>query len=239
MLWLSKKWILSSFILLINLGCINKNVADDAIMLSVINQLNTSEDFYQSREYNSCVVSADTTNGRLSVCFQLGEADCSLNFFNTISTDSILQKRKDDLTFISLNYTNCSSSVGTLGAKYNAMSIPASIVLQDYFKINGNIDAKMISFTNVESCGSVGLLVSKYVPVNFSSLLDSSGLQSIDGLESELALITTTTNACINDLSFQPAFLPTIQSLRDGSIQRGIVCSHTAIPGYQICPWLE
>ena len=239
MLWLSKKWILSSFILLINLGCINKNVADDAIMLSVINQLNNSEDFYQSREYNSCVVSADTTNGRLSVCFQLGEADCSLNFFNTISTDSILQKRKDDLTFISLNYTNCSSSVATLGGNYNAMASPASIVLQDYFNINGNTDPKMISFSSVESCSSVGLFASKYVPVNFYSLLDRSGLLGIDSLESELALISSTSNACITDLSFQPAFLPTIQSLRDGSIQRGIVCSHASIPGYQICPWLE
>jgi hypothetical protein len=119
------------------------------------------------------------------------------------------------------------------------MQAPSSTVLQEFLKINGNVDPKNISFSSVESCKAIGLYASKYVPLNFSSLLDRNGLLGIDSLESELALITTTTNACINDLSFQATFLPTIQSLRDGSVQRGIVCSHTTIAGYQICPWLE
>jgi hypothetical protein len=239
MMYEFKKWISFTIIVFILIECIGQNKSNDSILLNLIYKVNQKEDIYLSNSYNSCIVSADTSNGRMSVCFQLKEVDCSLNYFNSLSTPAILQKRKDDLTFISLNYANCASSVATLGGKYNTMTTPASMVLKDFLQINGNSDPKTISFSSVESCSTVGLFASKYVPGNFSSLLDRIGLLAIDSLESELAIILTTTNACLADLSFQPAFLPTIQSLRDGSIQRGIVCSHTPVPGYQVCPWLE
>lgn len=219
--------------------CLSENVPNDSLLLNSVYQSTFRPIRFESNDFNACVVSANVTSGRISVCFQLSKNSCSLDFFNNISTGEILQKRKDDLSFINLNFTNCTSPGSTLFGKYNAMSPPSSYLLQDYFGLNNANNDPSLTFTSRESCEKIGLLESRYLPTNFVRSLAESELKNINSLEVELSLISSTNNACITDLNFQPEFLPTVQSLRNQEYVRGIACSHNTITGYEKCPWLE
>ncbi|MCZ8343406.1 MAG: hypothetical protein O9301_10270 [Leptospira sp.] len=219
--------------------CLGEKLSNDSLLLNAIYQNTLRPTRFESKDLNACVVSATTASGRISVCFQLSKSSCSLDFFNNISSDEILQKRKDDLSFINLNFTNCTSPGSTLFGKYNSMRPPASYLLQDYFGLNSANNDLTLTFTSQESCEKIGLSESKFLPTNFNRLLTEGELKNINSLEVELSFIASTNNACITDLNFQPEFLPTVQSLRNQEYVRGIACSHNTITGYEKCPWRE
>lgn len=237
--WFSDKiFILILFTLMI-VHCISENSTDDSLIYSGIYQNSLSPTLHEFQSFHSCIVSAHTNKGRISVCFQMDSGSCSAKFFNNISTAVILQKRKDDLNFININYTNCSTSSISLFARFNLMTPPSSTFLQDYFGINKPDTANLVSFASKDSCEALGLLTEKFVPNNFSRLLTEQELIDINSVEVELALVDSTNEACIGDLSFQPDFLPIVSSLRSKEYLRGISCSHTLIDGYELCPWIE
>ncbi|MCE9500009.1 MAG: hypothetical protein K8R21_05870 [Leptospira sp.] len=142
-------------------------------------------------------MTTETSSGRFSMCFNVSSANCTTDFFTNISTAAILQKRNDDLTFININYANCSPSAGGLFAKYSVLSSPASIALKDFLNLNGPIDKNNFTVTNNKSCESAGLLSQSFVSSQFVRLLTEDEFLKLNGVEVELALISATTNACI------------------------------------------
>lgn len=221
--------------LLVTNYCLAENLPDDTLLLNAVYQSSILPNRYTSKDFNACIVTANTVDGRISVCLNLSANSCSLDFLSNIKNNEILQKRKDDLTFININYTNCSTPGSTLFGKYNVMTPPASSLLQDYLKLNHS----SLTITSKESCEKLGMFASKYVPENFVRILNENELKNTNSMEVELSLIPSTNNACITDLNFQPDFLPIIQSLRNSEFLRAVPCSHTSIPGYEKCPWLE
>lgn len=231
------KSIFSNLILLVILPvgvqCIEMKTPDPA-SLSLL--LPARQNIYTSQNFNGCIVTAKRNNDRFSVCFAINSEKCRLDFFKNIKTEDVLQKRKDDLTFININLPNCSAGTGSLFAKYNSMVAPSSSLLKDYMDINGPINEADVFLTSVISCERAGFLEEKYLDKEFVRLLNFYELTSIDSVEVELAMIEFTTNACIDDLNFQNIFLPILDGIRDENYVRGIPCAYQNDLNYKLCP---
>ncbi|WP_051122359.1 hypothetical protein [Leptospira wolbachii] len=203
---------------------------------SLILALPAQKNIYTGQIFNGCLVTAQRNTDRFSICFAIASEKCKLDFFQNLKTEVILQKRKDDLTFININLPNCSVGTGSLFAKYNAMFAPASSVLKDYMDINGPIHEGDILLTSLPSCGDSGFLEAKYLSDEFLRLLNSNELGSTNSVEVELAMIESTTSSCIDDLSFQSSFLPILTGIREKRFARGIPCSFQNDLNYELCP---
>lgn len=216
-------------------GCIQSKTPDPSSL--ILNLVGTrAPEILQSPVLNGCIVSTDLGNERISMCFQIEKSSCSLGFFNNLTTEAILQKRKNDLTFININYNNCSASATSLFSKYNVASVPSSMIFKDLISKDGPNLNSDFTITSVRSCEESGFLENRFVHSNFESLLNENELKSLDSVEVELALIATTTEACIDDLNFQEDFLVTLDKFKNHRKAIGIVCSYSQISSYEQCP---
>ena len=213
--------------------CIQKENPGADFVLSQI--VVTPPDLYYTSSQNACVLTSQA-NGS-SVCFHVQPKNCNLEFFNNIANAAILQNRKDDLTFISINYSSCSSGVSALFGKYNAMTPPASMALQNAAGWNGeNLRSEIVLYSG-SSCADLGLEKSPFVSASFSRAINDSELASLNSVTIDLAVITATSSQCISDLSIKPEYMSLINGIRNGSLALAITCS-SAGGSFPKCPWL-
>ncbi|NCN10162.1 MAG: hypothetical protein GW938_09995 [Leptospira sp.] len=186
----------------------------------------------------ACLVTTQISSHKVSTCFFSKPEQCNLDYFNNIKTSTSLQNRIDDLTFININFPNCSVAAGQLLTKYNLIQPPSSMLFKDIWNINGSNRKEDFQFTNHESCEKIGLYNSKYLSGSFERQLTSLEISQLDNLNSDLALMASTTNACLNDLNYNATLLILTGKVKANSILRGISCSDNANSGFPICPWL-
>ena len=79
---------------------------------------------------------------------------------------------------------------------------------------------------------------SKFLNGTFERQLTALEISQLDNLNSDLAFMASTTNACLNDLNYNTTLLSLTGKIKANSILRGISCSDNTNSGFPICPWL-
>ncbi|WP_036095542.1 LA_1694 family PerA/PerB upregulated protein [Leptospira weilii] len=228
---------LIGFVCILLFSCIQENASNPSLQLALIEaQLRTVPE-WEIPEIRACLVNAQIASGTITTCYEVEKKSCNLDFFNNIKTPTILQNRRDDLTFISINFPNCTAGSAPLFVKYSNLQTPASLLWKDSFGWNGANIESQFQFTNQRSCKDLGLYASPYIASGFSRLLNSQELSQLNNIEAELALIPTTSAACMNDLNFSNGLIDLAQNIKNGTFLRGITCAYQTGLGYPICPW--
>ncbi|RHX78685.1 hypothetical protein DLM76_16785 [Leptospira yasudae] len=219
--------------------CIQESASNPSLQLALIEgQLHVTPK-PEVPTIKACLVSTQIASGKITTCYELEKDRCNLDFFNNIKTQTTLQNRRDDLTFISINFSNCAAGTAPLFLKYSNLQPPASMLWKDSFGFDGANVESQFQFTNQKSCKELGLQTAPYIGGGFNRLLNSEEVSQLDGLEAELSLIPATTPACMNDLNFNPNLIALTQNIKNGSLLRGITCAHQNGSGYPICPWKQ
>ncbi|TGM58683.1 LA_1694 family PerA/PerB upregulated protein [Leptospira adleri] len=226
-------WLLSIFLF----HCIQENASNPNLLLAVVEQQLQPISSVAVPTLKACLVTNQIASGKVTTCYETTASSCNLNFFNNIATPTILQNRRDDLTFININFANCTTGATPLFVKYSNLVPPTSVLFKDQLGLNGANLESQFQFTNQNSCKELGLESSGFVPGNFSRVLNSEELYQLNSLEAELALIPATTNNCFTDLNFNQSLINLAQNIKNGSYQRGITCAYQSGSGFPICPW--
>ncbi|EMO41162.1 hypothetical protein LEP1GSC186_3026 [Leptospira noguchii serovar Autumnalis str. ZUN142] len=192
---------------------------------------------YEIPEIRACLVNTLVLGKMITTCYEIEKEFCNLDFFNNIKTPATLQNRRDDLTFISINFPNCASGTAPLFLKYSNLQTPVSMIWKDSFGFDGANLESQFQFTNQTSCKDLKLETPPFVTVGFSRLLNSTELSQLNGVEAELALIPATNAACMNDLNFSVDLIFLTQNIKSGAFLKGISCAYQNGSGFPICPW--
>ncbi|MCG9874604.1 MAG: hypothetical protein MH321_07465 [Leptospiraceae bacterium] len=226
------------FILLIQLHCLNPNQGSSNAILGILNDALTQEIILENKIMQACLVNTKVSSFKVATCFLTKPENCNLKYFNNIRTTSIRQNRFDDLTFININFPNCSAGASQLLTKYSLIQAPASMLFKDVWNLNGINNATDFQFTTHESCENLGLYASKYLTASFERQLSAIEISQLDNLNSDLALMSSTSNACLNDLNYNTTLLNLTGKVKANIILRGISCSNNTASGFPVCPWL-
>lgn len=220
---------------LILIGCIKNNSPNQISLL--IPQLVSNTSKYQANDSDlkGCILTYDSGNESISTCFNIDKKDCNINFFLNISSDQILTKRKNDLSFLNINFSNCSSSGLTLVSKYNSLSIPSSTILKDILNVNNLSELTNLRFTNTHSCEYSKFTQTPLITNTYSRLLNKEELQSLNSLEIELSLISNTTLACMQDLNISNEIISFLSQIKDKNYVTGIPCSNSSTSAFEKC----
>jgi hypothetical protein len=226
------------FVFFLLLHCLNPNQGSSNAILGLLNNSLNQDTNLENKSLEACVVTTKVSLNKVSTCFLSKPEQCNIDYYNNIKTSTSLQNRVDDLTFININFPNCSSGASQLLIKYNLIQPPASMIFKDIWNINGTNKDIDFKFTNHESCEKIGLYNSKFLNGTFERQLTALEISQLDNLNSDLALMASTTNACLNDLNYNTTLLSLTGKIKANSILRGISCSDNTNSGFQICPWL-
>ncbi|WP_025178515.1 LA_1694 family PerA/PerB upregulated protein [Leptospira kirschneri] len=217
--------------------CIQENESNPSLQLALVQSQMQVVPKYEIPEIKACLVNTLVLGRMITTCYEIEREFCNLDFFNNIKTPAILQNRRDDLTFISINFPNCVSGTAPLFLKYSNLQTPASMVWKDSFGFDGANLESQFQFTNQSSCKDLKLETAPFVTAGFSRLLNSTELSQLNGVEAELALIPATNAACMNDLNFSADLIFLTQNIKSGILLKGISCAYQSGSGFPICPW--
>ncbi|RHX83462.1 LA_1694 family PerA/PerB upregulated protein [Leptospira stimsonii] len=217
--------------------CIRENASNPDLLLAIVNQQLQPNASVAVPALKACLVTNQLHSGKVTTCYETTAESCNLSFFNNIATATTLQNRRDDLTFININFANCTTGATSLFVKYSNLVPPTSMLFKDQLGLNGSNVESQFRFTNQKSCKELGLETSNFVPGNFSRVVNSEELVQLNSLEAELALIPTTTANCFTDLNFNQSLISLTQNIKNGSLQRGITCAYQSGSAFPICPW--
>ncbi|WP_042799750.1 LA_1694 family PerA/PerB upregulated protein [Leptospira weilii] len=235
---LRKRILLSGFWIFIFLFyCIQENESNPSLQLALVQSQLQTIPRREMPELKACLVNTRITSGTITTCYEVEKESCNLDFFNNIKTPTILQNRRDDLTFISINFPNCAAGTAPLFVKYSNLQTPASMLWKDSFGFDGANVESQFQFTNQKTCKDLGLETNPFIAGEFSRLLNSQELSRLNSIEAELALIPTTDAACKNDLNFSVSLIDLTQNIKNGTFLRGITCAYQIGSAYPICPW--
>lgn len=217
--------------------CIQENASNPSLQLALIERQLHVVPKPEVPDVKACLVNTQVAGRKITTCYELEKERCNLDFFNNIKTQTTLQNRRDDLTFISINFSNCAAGTAPLFLKYSNLQPPVSMLWKDAFGFDGANTESQFQFTNQKTCNGLGLESGPFVSGSFSRLLNGNELSQLNGLEAELALIPQTTATCMNDLNFSAELINLTQNIKNGTFQKGITCSYQTGSGYPICPW--
>ncbi|MCL8265766.1 hypothetical protein M9Y82_03690 [Leptospira weilii] len=235
---LRKRILLSGFWIFIFLFyCIQENESNPSLQLALVQSQLQTIPRREMPELKACLVNTRIASGTITTCYEVEKESCNLDFFNNIKTPTILQNRRDDLTFISINFPNCAAGTAPLFVKYSNLQTPASMLWKDSFGFDGANVESQFQFTNQKTCKDLGLETNPFIAGEFSRLLNSQELSRLNSIEAELALIPTTDAACKNDLNFSVSLIDLTQNIKNGTFLRGITCAYQIGSAYPICPW--
>lgn len=219
----------------LSIGCIKGNNPSQISLL--LPQITNNTNKLQSNEanLNGCILTYDSGNDTISTCFNLDKKDCNINFFLNISSEQILTKRKNDLSFLNINYSNCSNSGLTLVAKYNSLSVPSSVILKDILNINKLSELNNLRISNTYSCENSKFTDESLTSNQFERLLNKEELLSLNSLEIELSTIPSTTLPCLQDLNISSELQSFISNIKDKKYLTGIPCSNFTTSTFGKC----
>ncbi|TQE74745.1 LA_1694 family PerA/PerB upregulated protein [Leptospira noguchii] len=217
--------------------CIQESESDPSLQLALVQSRMQIVPKYEIPEIRACLVNTLVLGKMITTCYEIEREFCNLDFFNNIKTPATLQNRRDDLTFISINFPNCASGTAPLFLKYSNLQTPVSMIWKDSFGFDGANLESQFQFTNQTSCKDLKLETPPFVTVGFSRLLNSTELSQLNGVEAELALIPATNAACMNDLNFSVDLIFLTQNIKSGAFLKGISCAYQNGSGFPICPW--
>ncbi|MCH1912490.1 hypothetical protein L9Z41_11235 [Leptospira noguchii] len=217
--------------------CIQESESDPSLQLALVQSRMQIVPKYEIPEIRACLVNTLVLGKMITTCYEIEKEFCNLDFFNNIKTPATLQNRRDDLTFISINFPNCASGTAPLFLKYSNLQTPVSMIWKDSFGFDGANLESQFQFTNQTSCKDLKLETPPFVTVGFSRLLNSTELSQLNGVEAELALIPATNAACMNDLNFSVDLIFLTQNIKSGAFLKGISCAYQNGSGFPICPW--
>lgn len=216
-------------------GCIKVNNPNQISLL--LPQFANNPNKFQSNDANlsGCILTYDSGSESVSTCFHLEKEDCNINFFLNISNDQILTKRKNDLSFLNINYSNCSNSGLTLVSKYNSLSVPSSVILKDILNKNNLSELNNLRISNTYSCEYSKFTLESLTSISFERLLNKDELLSLNSLEIEVSLIPSTTLACMQDLNISNDLINFLSKIKDKKYLTGIPCSNSTISSFGKC----
>ncbi|EJP02357.1 hypothetical protein LEP1GSC077_3864 [Leptospira interrogans str. C10069] len=217
--------------------CIQENESNPSLQLVLVQSQLQVLAKYEIPEIRACLVNTLVFGKMVTTCYEIEKEFCNLDFFNNIKTPVVLQNRRDDLTFISINFPNCASGTAPLFLKYSNLQTPASMIWKDSFGFDGANVESQFQFTNQNSCKDLKLETASFITGGFSRLLNSMELSQLDGVEAELALIPATSAACMNDLNLNTGLISLTQGIKSGALLKGISCAYQSGSGFSICPW--
>ncbi|TGL18630.1 hypothetical protein EHQ46_12370 [Leptospira yanagawae] len=216
-------------------GCIKGNDPNQISLLLPLLANNTEKLQSNETNLNGCVLTYETGNESISTCFNLNQKDCNVNFFLNISSEQILNKRKNDLSFLNINFSNCSNSGLTLVSKYNCLSVPSSTILNDILNIKNVSELNNLRISNTLSCEHSKFTLESLTSNSFERLLYKDELLSLNSLEIELSLIQSTTLACLQDLNISNDLINFLSKIKDKKYLTGIPCSNSTISFFGKC----
>ena len=158
--------------------------------------------------WNGCVFDYREDNRKLTLCLSIPSESCRLSTLANIIDATTLQNRKDDLTFLSLNYPNCSATAPIMQGIYNSFVPPTSIGL---YKHTGIITALSNSNTTIsfrENCN--------FIP-DANELLNLEELITINRIEAELGMFTNISSQCFSDLNTASEVISLVSEIKAGS----------------------
>lgn len=86
--------------------CIQESESDPSLQLALVQSRMQIVPKYEIPEIRACLVNTLVLGKMITTCYEIEKEFCNLDFFNNIKTPATLQNRRDDLTFISINFPN-------------------------------------------------------------------------------------------------------------------------------------
>ena len=180
--------------------CIKTNNPNQSLLiyLSTRKTTNYIETFTTRSDWKGCLVGIGTSEKtEVLLCFEVLSSKCSIENFRDIINLADLNKRKDDLSLFSLIHTNCSIPSTFLQSIYNSSSTPTSFYLKYYGRDTG-ANNKVLSTAMRKSCNDFSFFPLSVKPKQ--RLLNYDELKLLQTWDSELALIPSITDSCLNDI---------------------------------------
>lgn len=228
-------WLCNSLIIISLFSCIKSNTPNLKSLL--LPQVTSPIEAYPAIGFKleGCILSFDKGNEKISTCFNLDRKDCNIDFFLNISSEQILTKRKNDLSFLNINFSNCSNSGLALVSKYNSLSIPSSTMLKDILNINNLSELTNLRFSNTYSCEISNFTQPPLIGNTYVRLLSKEELLSLNSLEMELSLFSNTTVSCMQDLNISNEIMNFLSQIKDKKYLTGIPCSDSSTSTFEKC----
>lgn len=199
-------------------GCLQENVPHAESLFYLMNpppifQVNVPD-------AKACVFTILDASGTRSdsYCFRLKGTDCKLSSLLDLPDTSILQGRKDDLSFLSLNYPVCNSGAGELNSIYSDLVPPTAMIFHRVSGSIGPIVLERVLTANVMSCKALGL-------GDDAGYIEGSDLKNLMGFTTDLFLQPETSSACRETFDIIPAFRAKLEEIRSGALLWGGFCS--------------
>lgn len=213
--------------LLLVVGCIEKKSANSLPLLSLLKQKEPAIPAYSSnKNWNGCVLDFKDGEKKYTICILAPPESCNRTMLINLKDGTVLQNRKDDLTFLSLNYPDCATSTPTLFSVYNALNSPASFALKIKADLN-TINENQFRISFRESCDFISTSLNP---------LTHEELSKLNRVETELAVLSSTSSACINSLELSRENLELVNSVRSNAKSLLSICSHSS-GSVDLCNW--
>jgi|JI8StandDraft_1071087.scaffolds.fasta_scaffold29314_2 hypothetical protein len=219
------------------LGCIKENNQNPGMLLSIMSY--KSPDFVSldnPGKREACILTSQNTNPKISYCFNVDPNNCNLDFFINFPTSSKIQNRKDDLTFVSINYANCNGATQNLFPTYDSLTPPASMIFKLLGNSNGSLLKNNFSIVQNQSCDSLGFPVKN--PNLFSRIITEPEIKSLNNLQYEIGMISSSNDNCLVDLSVPQTVIDFLSSIRNNIVQIGYICDDS-VSSSRKCPWTK
>lgn len=188
------------------------DVAGSAILFDIL-----SAESSMRTESGGCVIMISNDGGNAfqkGYCIESDSINCRYRTIVDIPDSEELTRRIDDLAFIQTNFTSCSGGVSELSAIYGALNPESSMVLVALNEDADVSDTNLIQLKSSNDCGN-------------SNTIAMNQLQAIQGVELDLALQPSTTDACLDDLNIAGESRAFIDRIRAGQLQLAQSCSVT------------
>lgn len=217
--------------------CIKENNQNPTLLLIVLgNKPEGIIAWTPSTQKSACLLTAQNVTPKVTYCFNVSPANCGVDFFKNFPSQASIQNRKDDMTFISINYGNCNGATQNLFPTYDSLSPPASMIFKFLGNSNGSLKNSDFSIVHNQSCDTLGLTAIN--STKFSRILTEAKLVSLNNLQSEIGMISSSNNSCLLDLSVSQTSIDFLSAIRNNIFQLGYICDNS-VTSTRKCPWLK
>ena len=228
--------LLTTLVLATFSSCIEQKDANPNAMLALLYPREVVEESYTlTKDWNGCMMTFQKGTTKLSFCFEVPRESCKPSYFINIPDSQTLQNRKDDLSFLALNFTNCTSYTSSLSNLYDTIQPPASTFIERISSYPGPMNESDFTVTYRENCSYNTIKVEQNT--GFQRFFTSDEFTSQNRIEAELGWMNGTTKQCLIDLSQSQTTIDLSFAVRSKTILPGAVCSLVSGSSIATCPW--
>jgi hypothetical protein len=186
------------------------DVAGSAILFDILSAESSGR-----TESGGCVIMISNDWGNTfqkAYCIESDSINCRYRTIVDIPDSNELTRRIDDLAFIQTNFTSCSGGVSELSAIYGSLNPESSMLLVALNEDADISDTNTVQMKSSKDCGQ-------------SNTIDTNQLRSIQGVEFDIALRASTTDACLDALNIAGESRAIIDRIRAGQLYLAQSCS--------------